>query len=90
MLCALKIVRAQILYHARNGESSAQNLKSIFFKGEGTYKKVLLHMRRSCEGGFSKRANLTGKISSARRKQTFLSGEQFAIFLHEKVYEGTK
>ena len=29
-------------------------------------------IRRECKGGFSKRANLTGKISSAPRKQTFL------------------
>ena len=45
------VVRAEDL-RARNGQSSAQNLKNILFKRSGTYKKVPLHMRRRCEGGF--------------------------------------
>ena len=51
------------------------NLKNAFVKRSGTYKKVPLHMRRRCEGGLSKRANLAGKISSACRKQIFQSGD---------------
>ena len=43
------VVRAEDLQrakncHARNGQSSAQNLKNIVVKRAGTYKKVSLHM----------------------------------------------
>ena len=71
MLCVLKIFRAQIICHARNGQSSAQSLKKILVKRAGTYKKVLLHMRSPCEGGFSKRANLTGKNIFRTQKTNF-------------------
>ena len=66
-------MRAEDLPRANN-LPSAQNLKNILVKCAGTYKKVPLNMQKRCQGGFSKRANLTGKISSARRKQTFQSG----------------
>ena len=65
------VVHAEDLPHANNLPLAQRPIKrtkpeNILVKRAGTYKKVPLHMRRRCEGGFSKRANLTGKISSAR------------------------
>ena len=46
----------------------------------GTYAgKIQLCMWRRCEGGGLKRANLMGKLSSVRRKQTLQSGKQGRI-----------
>ena len=61
-------LRAQIFCHVRNGQS---NLKTTLVKRAGTYKKVLLHMRRPCEGGFPKRANMTGRNIFCAQKTNF-------------------
>ena len=84
MLCALKIFRAQIFCNARNGQSSAQSLKNALAKRAGTYKKVLLHVRRTCEGGFSKRANLTGRKIFRSQKTNFPVWSNYWFFFVEK------
>ena len=63
--------RAQIFCHARNGQSSAKNLKNTLAKRAVTYKKVLLHVRRQSEGGFSKRASLTGRNIFRAQRTSF-------------------
>ena len=49
-------------------------------KRSGTYKKVPLHMRRRCEGGCSKRANLTGKTIFRAQKTNCPVWRKFAEF----------
>ena len=72
MYCALKIFRANTMRATAN--QARKDLKNILVKRAGSCKKVPSRMGRHCEGGFSQRANLTRKISSTRRKQTFQSG----------------
>ena len=77
-MCAEDLTRANNLPCMQRPIKGA-NLKNILVKCAGTYKKVPLHMQRRCKGGFSKHTNLTGKISSVHRKQTFQSGPHLSI-----------
>ena len=67
------VVRAEDLPLANKPSCPQRPIKRAEFE-KVRLKKCHFIWGRQCGGGFSKRANLTGKISSARRKQTFQSG----------------
>ena len=85
MYCALKIFRAQTDCHARNGQSSVQNLKIIHVKPTVSCEKVSLHMGRHWEGGLFHTRKFDEKNIFRAQKTNFPVWEMGASW---KVYPG--